>query len=652
MKNDLKLTLLFPLLFAVLLASAALPPGARAQDATPPPSGVTPTTTPTATLEALATEPGTAVAASTPAADLAEPLADPGEPTIILVDSTGEERPVARAVAAEILAAGDPIWCPDGVAPVAGVAGCTLSYPDLAALVAALSGAQPSQNGTIWILGGTDSSAAAITLNGALLTTWRDYAIKFQGGWDNSSAGTIVGQTAFSVPLQVQSWENDITLNDLVFDTTGADGVFVTTSGNIELKNVESGGHSNRGAYLDNSAGGNAAHVTVSESSFHDNLTGLDIYTYGDITLAYVDASYNTAAGTVIENAKAVSIGTSEFNRNDLYGLVVTASDDVSLSDVEARHNDAVGALIFSDKDISVQGANFDQNGQFGMYALTNGVNSQISLKGVDARGNGASGLLIDSGRDATLTEVNASENGDSGAQVWAVWNILVEYSTFDENGQDGANMASANGDITVGCSDFRNNGGYGVDADLGTTLFLGESTFDGNGLGAYHVTGGGTADGIPYPGCEPDVEKTPVPTATPDPRRIMNVVDVEDGQVVTLNCIAYRGTVLVLSNGDQISLPCPISGQATLAHVDSDKLPAELATKFAYVSAMEAHVLPSLDGIMSVDFVIPAGKTPGDLSILRWDDTRWANLHGAQTVDGFFEAVSSLDGVFVLISE
>jgi len=77
MKKDLKLALLFPLLVMVLLAAAALPLGALAQDGNPPPTGATPlgsaepgeanstpTPTPTATLPAPTTE-----IAATPAPD-------------------------------------------------------------------------------------------------------------------------------------------------------------------------------------------------------------------------------------------------------------------------------------------------------------------------------------------------------------------------------------------------------------------------------------------------------------------------------------------------------------------------------------------------------------------------------------------------------
>jgi len=203
-----------------------------------------------------------------------------------------------------------------------------------------------------------------------------------------------------------------------------------------------------------------------------------------------------------------------------------------------------------------------------------------------------------------------------------------------------------------VNCSDFHNNDGYGVEAVLHGLLDLSGDSFIGNGAGPYTVSGGGGALVRRNPDCDPEAEKTRVPTSTPDTRTLMHVVHVVDGQIVTLDCTAYRGTVLVLANGDQVVLPCPTTGQASLASVDSDELPAALDSRLAFVSAMEAQVFPVLDGIMLVDFIIPFGQSDANFSILRWDDTRWADLQGVRTEEGFFEALSSQDGVFVLVSE
>jgi hypothetical protein len=649
MKKDLKLALLFPLLVVVLLAAAALPLGALAQDGNPPPTGATPlgsaepreansTPTPTPTP--------TTAAAPTAAQD--EAISQPADTGIVVLDSAGEEVPLASMEAAEIIAVGDPIWCPVGHVP--GDVECTAAAATITQLITDL--AAQSGAGTIYFVSVYATNDATLDHTNASLVNLTDLTI--QGGWNGGfGAGFgLSGVTEFSVPLSILNWTGDVTLNDLLFNATGSDGVYVTTSGDIELDNVESKENSGRGAYLDNTSGGAAARVTVSESSFHDNLTGLDIYTYGDISLAYVDTSYNVGVGARIQDARNVTVTNSDFSWNGQQGLDVTNSGDVSLSHMAARHNEGDGAWIVSGGNISIWDGNFDQNDNYGLFAQGTDTTSMLSLSNVDARGNQAEGLYLITDRDVTLAEVNASENGGSGVGVWATWNIQVDYSTFLDNDSHGAYLESQNAYISVVCSEFWDNGGYGLRADLPEVLDLGGVSFSGNGAGTYDVTGGGSAQEHGHPECDPDIVKTPAPTSTPDTRMTMHVVHVVEGQVVTLDCVAYRGTVLVLSSRDQVVLPCPITGQASLAFVQSDELPEALDPGFTFVSGMEARVRPSLDGIMMVDFYLLPGQTDTDLSILRWDETRWTNLRGVRTEEDFFEALSSQDGIFVLVRE
>jgi len=656
MRKDLHLALLFPLLLVVLLASAAFPPGVRADDPTPPPpdgttittpepAGIESTPTPTATLGAPTSDVSPTDAALTPMVAQVGAITLLAATGVVVLDSDGNEVPLASTEAAEIIAVGDPIWCPTGHLP--GDPQCTSAQATIAALIADLAAVTGA--GTIYFTSSYSTNDATLDHNNASLTNLTDLTI--QGGW-NGLTGVgfdLSGATEFAVTLSILNWSGDVTLNDLIFNTTGSDGVYVTTSGSIGLDEVESKGNNGRGAYLNNTSGGTAVGVTVNDSSFHDNLTGLDIYSYGDISLANMDASHNVGAGALIEDSENVRIARSDFSWNGLYGLGIVAADDVSLSDVEARHNGSDGTWILGGGDVTIDTANFDRNAGYGLDAW---AGNMLSATDVQASDNDASGLLLFSDHDVTLMEVNASNNGDVGASVWTDWNILVDSSIFNDNDQDGTYLDSLHGDIMVACSDFWNNGDYGVDAVLPGTLGLDSDSFVGNGAGEYAVGGGGVASVYGDPNCNPHAEKTPVPTSTPDTRMTMNVVYVVDGQVVTLDCTAFLGTVLVLSNGDRVVLPCPITGQASLASVDSDELPAVLDTELAFVSAMDVQVSPWLDGVMLVDFVIPFGQADANFSILRWDDVRWADLRGVRTEEGFFEAASSQDGVFVLVTE
>jgi hypothetical protein len=504
--------------------------------------------------------------------------------------------------------------------------------------------------GTIYFTSSYSTNDATFDHNNPSLSNLTDLTL--QGGWNGfTGAGfDLSGVTDFGVALSILNWDGDVTLNDLIFSATGSDGVYVTTSGNIRLDHVDSSRNNGRGAYLNNTSGGTGVGVTVKDSSFQDNLTGLDISSDGDISLAYVDASYNAGAGSLINGGGTVAVDQSNFSWNGLYGLDIASTRAVSLSEVDALHNGSDGTRILSDEGITIENSNFSRNGGTGLRAQA--VNS-IYLEGVDASNDEASGLSLISDQYVTLTRVSAGHNGDSGASIWTDWDIVVDSSIFDGNDQDGVYAKSLYGDITVKCSDFLNNGDYGVDADLPGTLKLNGDGFSGNGAGAYAVGGGGGAEVHPRRRCDTNDDATPVPTRTPASMltSAMNVVHVLDGQVVRLDCTAFRGTVLVLSNGDQVVLPCPISGQASLASVGLSKLPGPLHADLTLLSGMDAEVSPSLDGVMIVDFVVPLHESDVGFRILRWDDTEWIDLGGIRSPEGFLEARSSLDGVFVLVT-
>jgi len=65
---------------------------------------------------------------------------------VVAVDSTGTVQPLATQAAADIIATGDPIWCPSGQTP--GGAGCTAAETTVAALITDLNG--KTGDGTIY----------------------------------------------------------------------------------------------------------------------------------------------------------------------------------------------------------------------------------------------------------------------------------------------------------------------------------------------------------------------------------------------------------------------------------------------------------------------------------------------------------------------
>ena len=54
----------------------------------------------------------------------------------------------------------------------------------------------------------------------------------------------------------------------------------------------------------------------------------------------------------------------------------------------------------------------------------------------------------------------------------------------------------------------------------------------------------------------------------------------------------------------------------------------------------------------MIVSFKIPAGQENANFTILYWDGSKWQNLGGTKTPDGFFEVQTNKTGTFVLVTQ
>ncbi len=218
---------------------------------------------------APATEPPAGEASDVPPAALLAAL--PDGTAVAAVDETGAILPLASPEAAEVLATGDPVWCPTGALP--GAATCSASFANLAALVA---GFVPTGNGVIWIEKGVDSSAVPIMIDDS--GTWypaRTFSLTLQGGWNGPGTTTIDKATPseLHVPLIIGDWEGDITLNDLVF--TGIPGpwepIDISPSKKVTLNRVEVTNNAN-GAHIDNRNG--ASDVVVNAGSWPRTITG------------------------------------------------------------------------------------------------------------------------------------------------------------------------------------------------------------------------------------------------------------------------------------------------------------------------------------------------------------------------------------------
>jgi hypothetical protein len=122
-----------------------------------------------------------------------------GDTSVVVLDENGQPLPLVSQTTADIVAQGDPVWCPEGVAP--GGAGCTSAYATLTDLLSNAGSYINSQNtnGVIWITEGAVAGTNPITIDGATYTNWSNYNLTLQGGWSGINGDTTIGANSAMV---------------------------------------------------------------------------------------------------------------------------------------------------------------------------------------------------------------------------------------------------------------------------------------------------------------------------------------------------------------------------------------------------------------------------------------------------------------------
>jgi hypothetical protein len=563
----------------------ATPVVAWAEDETPPPE-------PQPAAE-VASEPEVPDAAQEPAAEAAPAEALVEEPTaaeilaqvpegtgVLVLDETGEPEPLTTQQAAETIITSDPVWCPVGISdPLDST--CTGSQASFSALLTFL-GLNPSYAGagTIFFYSATPMVYSLDDVRISPTTP----------GAGNLTDLTIDGMGhQFRVPVEITSWAYDVSVANLDMDlsTYGnpAAGLRVETTGAISVDDVHVTG-SGGGAYLDNDQG--SAGIAIQDSTFNDNAwTGLDARSTEDITLQNVDAIGNEYGAYLDASAGSGNItvstggGSADFSGNASAGLTArTADGDISVSGVTADSStaaDSYGAGLTSTGggSVTVDTSSFQGNGGKGLWIEASG---SVLVHGATASGNGSHGLYVN----------------NLDACVPLPLNLTIDAGTFDANG------------------------GYGFYARLGPagTLFLpGINYFGVNGLGDY------MEDLSPCPICEDKHEGKPY-----------NVIHVPetDGDPVPLDCENYAGTVLILPNGDRVTLVCPVSGEATLESLPGGGLPGPLPPARTFISGVDVGLTDggaavqalTEGGYITLVFPIPEDWEEASLAVLYWDPT------------------------------
>ncbi len=489
-------------------------------------------------------------ATSGPAPAVEEPTlpeildAAPEGTQVVVLDTSGEQLPLASTEAAEILVGGDPMWCPEGISP--GGSGCTSEHHTFSELITDLEDLSETGNGTIYVAynyvaSGADLGGITIDYGTTLLES-----LIIQGGWDFSS-NTVTGTSTIAADMNILDWggygvPGSLTLNDLIFTDGGGLNVLgfgdVTTA-DVTLNNVSVLGSDDDGAQIETTGD-----ITVNDSQFVGNTyDGLYAGAGGDFEVNRSDFSMNGSNGLVAGAEGDLQIMDVTANQNAGLGILAGALGNATLVNVSANGNGQAGAVAGAMENAAFSGIETSENGLAGLAAGAIGDltlvdvvadgNSLVgvvslalgdaSLSGIDANENDYVGVATISLGDTSLTDVNANENGvgvvaaslgglplmdiidfafgmltgnELSEELWLpeeVEDRLIEAEaipgtttlsgvTADNNEYAGV-VAGAMGDTTLTNVYARNNGYVGGVAVSGANVLVADSEFSGNGV-------------------------------------------------------------------------------------------------------------------------------------------------------------------------
>jgi len=335
----------------------------------------------------------------------------------------------------------------------------------------------------------------------------------------NTSMGLSINNIASVLPFAV----NVKGVNS--FFGNSAEGLSIISRGAVNVYNVTAtyngNAADNDGVYIFNAADAlkpqNVTLFGMNNISFNAN-DGLNISTYGIITLNNVNASYN--GNTVNDSAGngviAINLGTlvkpiilkgtNTFNYNDGNGALILSKGAISISNITASGNGGIGALIVNTgatSPVTITGyGKFDGNTANGLFINSNGAVTTTNLSGFFNDGSGVfittSGLtkpqaVTLKGNNTFIG--NGNSGTDSGLYVAADGNITINNLTASQNYHIGAwldnftnwdapvtNFTTFGSILITGYGNFHNNGNDGIYAKTNGNVTLSYITATQNG--------------------------------------------------------------------------------------------------------------------------------------------------------------------------
>lgn len=461
---------------------------------------------------------------------------------VVVLNADGQSEPLVTQAAADMIAQGDPMWCPDGVPP--GGVGCTSNYASMTQLLASAGTYINSQtvNGTIWITSGLQSTGAGpITIDGSTYTNWANYSLTLQGGWSGISGDTTPGTNSiFNVPIHILNWNSNVTINNITIQNASGSGLGVITNG--------------RNVAINNSRFINSRENPTSPFPWGD---GADI----------------------APNGGNVTIRNSEFSGNNWDGLFIANSNNITIIDssinLNGRTNGPGGGLNASGvNSTDIHNSEFTGNRNYDMYVYCH-----------------SGEVLIVSYPDAIPTfptpvrmDIFVDQNCDSSAYL-----VLPT-----------ATPVTATPTITATATPTGPTPTATATPTGPTQTATGTATGSITPTSTFTVAPGSTAP-ITIT-IQPDTPR-PMPTFTPRTISTIRPGGTLSGGGSSrpkskgeffLDCKLQESFTYSLPNGDKVEVVCPAaywSGKVSISRLDNTTLPDELPAGYIYASAFLVNI-------------------------------------------------------------
>ncbi len=219
-------------------------------------------------------------------------------------------------------------------------------------------------------------------------------------------------------------------------------GMVVISKGSITVSSVTGEANTLAALYLDNSNDHTGTkNIIISKGTFYGNAIGINVHSWGQITVSSSISSDNSGYGAILDN----SANTLPVPK----GITITGS--TSLSN-QFSDNTYSGIVAYSCGPITITGVTADRNGESGINldeSATPNHGGNITLSKITTRYNEGSGIYVDS---------NGTFKGST----------IISLLNSTPGGWDGLTLYVHDHAVTISNSFFIGNGYYGLYVQMG----------------------------------------------------------------------------------------------------------------------------------------------------------------------------------------